>query len=54
VERRDLVALLYWLDRTPPSAARWQAEAIVLAMLVELDAPSAPAPPESGVFEIDG
>jgi hypothetical protein len=34
--RRDLVTLLYWLDRMPPSKARWEVEWLVLGALERL------------------
>lgn len=54
VERRELAALLFFLDRLPPSSARWKAEEIVLqALLAADDEGRERSPPaSSGVFRI--
>lgn len=49
--RRQLSALLYWLDRVPPCTARWELEAVVLELLTEGEPSTLPAGvSESGVF----
>ncbi len=47
---RQLASLLFWLDRIPPCAARWELEAIILDALTERVSTAPPPRPASGVF----
>lgn len=49
---RQLAAILFWLDRVPPCAARWEVEAVVLEAL-EQTTDEDDAPRSSGVFLLE-